>query len=147
MTPYLNAVRQEPLVTPVHSSSLRARTHPGFRSHDVVDAGRHGPGQRRKGHDRPRPQLVHDLPARPLEGRIPARQHLGRRSRVSAPMLVGGGRSYHGRRHNVSWCMTCCLALWRDASRHTSTSAAIDGLQLLTPMGGRRSSIGRRCIR
>ncbi|KAG0515746.1 hypothetical protein BDA96_10G304700, partial [Sorghum bicolor] len=39
-----------------------------------------GRGKRR----RPRPQLVHGMPPRPVEGRIPARQRLGCCRRVSA---------------------------------------------------------------
>jgi hypothetical protein len=95
MTPYLDAVRREPLpvmtstlprpAMPVHASSVRARTHPRFWGRDVMDARRLGPGRRRRGHDRPWPHLVHSLLVRPLDGRTPVHQHLGRRGRVSAP--------------------------------------------------------------
>ncbi|RLN13318.1 hypothetical protein C2845_PM09G24920 [Panicum miliaceum] len=44
------------------------------------------PGRRqRKKSRRPRSQLVCSLPARPVDGRVPARQRLGRRKRVFAP--------------------------------------------------------------
>jgi len=53
-----------------------------------ADAGRHGSRRRRRKRSRPRPQLVHGLPARPVEGRVPARQRLGRREWVSAPKAI-----------------------------------------------------------
>lgn len=51
--------------------------------------GRRGHGQRRKKRNRPRPQQVHGMPARPVDVRVPARQRLGRRGRVSAPNVDG----------------------------------------------------------
>jgi hypothetical protein len=44
-----------------------------------------------------------------------------------------------------SWCMACRLGLWRAVSRHTNASDAADGSPPPTPMGGERSSTGRRC--
>jgi hypothetical protein len=44
----------------------------------------HGRRRCRARRQRPRPELVHSLPARPVEGRIPARQRLGRCERGSA---------------------------------------------------------------
>jgi hypothetical protein len=63
----------------------------GHMTHDrgMVDAGRHGPRRRQRRRHRPCSQLVHGLPARPLDGCIPARQCLGRRGRVSAPDADG----------------------------------------------------------
>jgi len=57
-----------------------------------ADAGRHGSRRRRRKRSRPRPQLVHGLPARPVEGRVPARQRLGRREWVFAPNAVATER-------------------------------------------------------
>ena len=57
-----------------------------------ADAGRHGSRRRRRKRSRPRPQLVLGLPARPVDGRVPARQRLGRRERVSVPNTVASVR-------------------------------------------------------
>ncbi|XP_066318321.1 uncharacterized protein [Miscanthus floridulus] len=51
----------------------------------ATERGRQGHGRRRRKRNRPRPQLVNGLPMRPVDGRVPARQRLGRRGRVSAP--------------------------------------------------------------
>jgi hypothetical protein len=53
-----------------------------------VDVGR-GPVRRQRKCSRPCPLLVHGLPARPVDGRVPARQRLGTRRQVSAPNADG----------------------------------------------------------
>ena len=52
-------------------------------------AGRQGRGLQPRRRGRPCPQLVHDLPARPVDGRVPVRQRLGCRGQVSAPNADG----------------------------------------------------------
>jgi hypothetical protein len=62
---------------------------PRAQVHGEAEAGRHRPGRRRRKRSQSRPQLVHGLPARPVDARIPVRQCLGRRRRVSAPNTDG----------------------------------------------------------
>jgi hypothetical protein len=57
-----------------------------------ADAGRHGSRRRWRKRSQPRPQLVLGLPARPVDGRIPARQRLGRCVWVSVPDTVATER-------------------------------------------------------
>jgi hypothetical protein len=71
------------------------RTQPLASAHGDVVAGRQGAAQRRGKRRRLRPQLVHGMPARPVEGRIPAHQRLGRRGRVSAPNAEGWREILH----------------------------------------------------
>ena len=53
-----------------------------------------------------------------------------------------GGENAAGRVH--SWCAACLFGQWMAAFRHASASAAADGSLPPTPMGGGRSSPGRR---
>ena len=61
----------------------------------VVEDARHGSGYRRRRRRRPRAQLVLGLPARPVEGRIPALQRLGCRGWVLAPNPNGWQKVLH----------------------------------------------------
>jgi hypothetical protein len=54
-----------------------------------ADAVRQGPVRQQGRRSQPRPKLVHGLPARQVEGRIPAHQRLGHHGRVSAPNSDG----------------------------------------------------------
>jgi hypothetical protein len=86
-TSYLDAVR---LGSQVRSSPLPERvvTRPtigGSRASAAAEQGKRPlPGTGAARGRRPRPKLVHGLPARPVEGRIPARQRLEHRERCSA---------------------------------------------------------------
>jgi hypothetical protein len=85
-TSYLDAAHR--LAKPVTMSPSRAQNHVLWGS-GMVDTRQHGPEHRRRRCRRPLPQLVHSLPARPLDGRIPACQRLGHRGRVSIPNADG----------------------------------------------------------
>jgi hypothetical protein len=91
-TSYLDAVRRP--VRPASVSQPPAETRPGW-SHSTTVVVRLGPEGRRRRRSRPRPQLVHDLLARQVEGRVPARQRLGCRGRVSAPNSDGWWEILH----------------------------------------------------
>jgi hypothetical protein len=74
---------------PATVSPVRAQ----IRSTDVLgrggaDAGKR-PTRRQRRRSLPHPQLVHGLPARPVDGRVPAHQRLGTRRRVFAPNADG----------------------------------------------------------
>jgi hypothetical protein len=53
------------------------------------DPDQQGHTRRRRKRSWSRPQLVNSLPMWPVEGRVPARQHLGRHGRVPAHMRLG----------------------------------------------------------
>jgi hypothetical protein len=93
----LDAVHWEP--QPPRSSARPAmalsRTQPLASARGDAVAGRQGAAQRRGKRRRPCPQLVHGMPARPMEGRISTHQRLGRRGRVSAPYADGWREILH----------------------------------------------------
>jgi hypothetical protein len=87
-TTYLEAARR-PAKT-MHASPCAPMTRVGRNRVDAVQGplrGHAGRGQAR--HCRPCSQLVHGLPVRPVDGRVPARQRLGRCGQVSAPDTDG----------------------------------------------------------
>jgi hypothetical protein len=87
-TTYLEAAHR-PMKT-THTSPVRPMTRVGCGRVDAVQGplqGHAARGQAR--HCRPRPQLVHGLPVRPMDSRVPARQRFDRCGRVSAPDTDG----------------------------------------------------------
>jgi len=76
-------------VLPLYRQAHTTRHRRGGQHGQAKLMGRQGHGRRRRKRSWPRPQLVCGLPARPVDGRIPARQRLGRRGRVFAPNAHG----------------------------------------------------------
>jgi hypothetical protein len=85
---YIDAVLHH--ASPASAPPPRAQSRPAAdKGQAGVDDGRLGHGRRLAARRRPRPQLVHGLPARPVDGHAPVRQRLGRRGRVSTPDADG----------------------------------------------------------
>ena len=73
-----------PLAERARPANVAGGAHNSAASAGVV----HGRRNRRTRRPWPRPQLVHSLPARPVDGRVPNRQRLGRRERDSANQRI-----------------------------------------------------------
>jgi hypothetical protein len=85
---YIDAVLRH--ASPASATPPHAQPRPAAdRGRAGVDAGRQGCGRRLAARRRPRPEPVHGLPARPVDGRAPVRQRFGRRERVSTPDADG----------------------------------------------------------
>jgi hypothetical protein len=96
--PYRDVVLREtqlPQPTWPRPAQTLTRASPSTSGHGGAVPVRQGAGRRWGKRRWPRPQLVHGMPARPVEGRIPAHQRLGRRGWASSPDADGWREILH----------------------------------------------------
>jgi hypothetical protein len=92
-TPYLDAVHRGPPPTRAAKALLHPRPPPSGAG--GAASGRRAASRRGGRRRRLWPQLVHGIPIRPVEGRVPAHQRLARCRRVSAPDSDGWREILH----------------------------------------------------